>query len=869
MLTINNTLDGFLKDVEIKGNTIQDASNLADIRSVGDKVEGQELWRIPVLSCGKNLFNKNKVVYNKSINTNLGYEESSNGYNITEFIPIKPNTNYRRSLGSGIYYYDKDFKFISMLSHTTISPSNAKYCKLQLINTWDLDVFQFEEGTQVTPYEPYQEDKLTILSPVQLERVGDVADRIIYKDGVWGVEKNIDRITINGNEQLMLGTFNEAGDVLGCKFVNDRMKLLDWNINDKKIYSISSIFPSISIAEASKDGSKNMEHCSLLDNQQVILRVKTAKLSEPTLVGVKQWLQVNNIELLFQLENPIFIPLPHDQQIKLRTFANKTNISFLTEIEGTIKAQVPKSLGATVNTHTEQIDSLNKELDRVKKLEESTVSTVVTESDFTTVTETSNGYFEDVKIEGRTLVNRFIDYSASAPNGYCTQVQNGYRITPKPNSVSSSLRYEFSFTTPVDLSKHSLFYELECSVESAFRLALMYEDDSSVNIDTYNNLKNHINKHYFNELEKKVKTIRVYVNNNSSWTKDDYADIKNIIILEGDHTQSPPSYFEGLMSTGEDVEEVSVESCNKTDNLEEGYKQDKKRILYYNDETQIWEKPVLRQWDSIEKHSDGKYYYHVRSGEVVLDGSELNWRMADPSSANEDNIRVYTPIQNAKAGAMVVCDKFNVVDTINYEGVKFANNQNFHISLAKNKLSSQDVVGFKQWLQANPVTVVYQLAQEEVYECTNLDLITYADETNYIVNTGAISPKSTLKVHSNISNVVKILQEKVSLLESNVKASQEVQDMMILESDMRILDIELALMEHMPITLNLGENAMLRSATYYNFLKSHIENETYEKDYLENVMNKYLATNRLTQQEYDELYKLLYPASYDIALPIE
>ena len=41
------------------------------------------------------------------------------------------------------------------------------------------------------------------------------------------------------------------------------------------------------------------------------------------------------------------------------------------------------------------------------------------------------------------------------------------------------------------------------------------------------------------------------------------------------------------------------------------------------------------------------------------------------------------------------------------------------------------------------------------------------------------------------------------------------------------------------------------------------------KDYLENVISKYLVTNRLTQQEYDELYKLLYPASYDIALPIE
>ena len=120
---------------------------------------------------------------------------------------------------------------------------------------------------------------------------------------------------------------------------------------------------------------------------------------------VIKMIEENDIWVKYVTRQPTFIPLPHDQQIKLRTFANKTNISFLTEIEGTIKAQVPKSIGATVNTHTEQISNLNKELDRVKKLEESTVSTVETESDFTTVEATSNGYFEDVKLEGKTLVN--------------------------------------------------------------------------------------------------------------------------------------------------------------------------------------------------------------------------------------------------------------------------------------------------------------------------------------------------------------------------------------------------------------------------------------------------------------------------------
>ena len=29
------------------------------------------------------------------------------------------------------------------------------------------------------------------------------------------------------------------------------------------------------------------------------------------------------------------------------------------------------------------------------------------------------------------------------------------------------------------------------------------------------------------------------------------------------------------------------------------YQSDKKRLLYYSNETQTWEKPILRQWDSI------------------------------------------------------------------------------------------------------------------------------------------------------------------------------------------------------------------------------------------------------------------------------
>ena len=118
----------------------------------------------------------------------------------------------------------------------------------------------------------------------------------------------------------------------------------------------------------------------------------------------------------------------------------------------------------------------------------------------------------------------------------------------------------------------------------------------------------------------------------------------------------------------------------------------------------------------------------------------------------------------------LICDRFKHLDAVPNEDIEFIKIGNsstyIYININPTKLSTQDVAGFKQWLQANNVTVVYQLAQEEVYECTNLDLITYQNETNLIVNSGAIQPKITLKVLSNVSNVIKLLQEKVSVLEN-------------------------------------------------------------------------------------------------------
>ena len=724
---------GYLKDVEILGNTIQDASNLADIRSVGDTVEGQELYEIPVLSVSENIFNNKWELGDIS---STGENVNSTSKKRTDFIKIGGSNvitpcmpKYVKAEGARyifMRFYDKSKKHLggtimgdNYIRNSFTPPVGSEYVRFTMdttITECEFEVFldkrKFVFEGNLIESTPYVEDKLTILSPVQLEKVGDVADRIICKDGVWGVEKNVETITFDGSEDEKLSYYNNY--------------VIFEDIKYSRSYLATQSVNTITWNGVDRFGVKNTNITSLA----------TAKV----------WLQDNPTIIKYPTAQPQFIPLPHSQQIKLRTFANKTNISFLTEIEGTIKAQVPKSLGATVNTHTEQINNLNKELDRVKKLEESTVSTVTTESDFTIVEATSNGYFEDVKLEGKTLV------------------------VNSDNEV------------------------VESGTDGAM-LKSVGEDADEIVVSSNNN------------QPKQIKTT----DDNSITT--------------------------------------TIDNPN--------YQSDKKHLLYYNNETQTWEKPILREWDSIEKHADGKYYYHQRSGEVVLNGSE-NWHRGGSSDSKTITSYFGYAVPNIVNKNYVYCDNFPGIDLdvvlgrYELEGVRNSSGS-IYININKARLSEDNLVGFKQWLQANNVTVVYQLAQEKVYECTNIDLITYSGETNYIVECGAIAPRSTLKVHNNISNVVSLLQKKVSLLESNITSYMITQNRLMLASRYNADTV----------SFKVDVASLRNSFEYDNDLYELILNnilvgkDNYNRDYIENLIIFYWMDFVISDEMYSTLFEII------------
>ena len=958
---------GYLKDVEILGNTIQDASNLADIRSVGDKVDGQELYEIPVLSVGKNLFDGNKFTPREAINQYsyidgiLTMRCDGQAYRRVDY--ILPNTlvhgkryiltanvkaleyssGYTPGQNFGYGYYNGGsadyYGSFDASSNTTKlefvyneqgenvigfhNEVKEGLTKLQWSN------IQLEEGTQATPYEPYQEDKLTILSPTQLEKVGDVRDRIIEKNGVFGVEKNIETYHPNVNKIYNYLSMENSFRVSSNS--------VDAIITPKTSRSICNLL----IEGVGSDWTLDKQCCYVLTNNTLVIKGDIRNASN--LEEAREWIKSSGLYVKYPTTQPQFIPLPHSQQVKLRTFANKTNISFLTEIEGTIKAQVPKSLGATVNTHTEQINNLNKELDRVKKLEENTVSTVTTESDFTTVEATSNGYFEDVKLEGKTLVNLYKNKAKTYHADYIFSPNERVNLDLFiPGNTYTAIVHDS--TTNFDtfrISSGDITYDLVPLSKNTI-VKFIYTPP------TNDAVKNNIRCYCYPNVNKFVSGDENKI---------------SITILEGDHTQNPPSYFEGLKSVGQDVDEIVVESVNTNGNLfnktlyynlatkfdvnmdgykvkniklkpnteytihgtnnvnglilisknkqvnsswfydfrkntinptqfttdstgfiyigcygvedsklneildnsiiqiEEGtvatpyksYVGDKKRLLYYNDETQTWEKPILREWDNIEKHANGKYYYHKRSAEVVLNGSE-NWlkTSSQPTSGNHSRFIITNfPKDVVQALTVVICDKYNNQKLFNESSVGIYVDKNINITVD----GVVEVEEFKNNLNTNNVTVVYQLAQEKVYECTNIDLITYANETNYVVESGVLSPRTTLKVHNNISNVVSLLQKKVSLLESNVTSYMITQNRLMLASRYNADNV----------TFKVDYPSMMSEREVeidYDLFKLIQDNiivgpENYDVDKMLEIMDLYAMIGFITWEMWDYLYEVI------------
>lgn len=149
----------------------------------------------------------------------------------------------------------------------------------------------------------------------------------------------------------------------------------------------------------------------------------------------------------------------------------------------------------------------------------------------------------------------------------------------------------------------------------------------------------------------------------------------------------------------------------------------------------------LLEGDTIEQSGNNIVHMH-RYNTITFDGSDdekwVYWgNNTDNGELDSSLISFYLPFTNYKdfRTSTVFNNKFLMENTVwgaktEIMALNADNIMSFQVALLRSKLATQNVAGFKTWLQANPITVAYELAtptREVISTNNNLLLDSYVN----------------------------------------------------------------------------------------------------------------------------------------------
>lgn len=322
--------------------------------------------------------------------------------------------------------------------------------------------------------------------------------------------------------------------------------------------------------------------------------------------------------------------------------------------------------------------------------------------------------------------------------------------------------------------------------------------------------------------------------------------------------------------------ELMLQKCKNTNDLNfQVYQQDKKDILL----------PVPNGCKGLpngvgdEVLANCDYLQRIEKKLLSVDDS---WIYGNPSTGwvqNTDYIAFYSSRSvinsDKKINGLSLSDRFatfiggHLVSSDKSEGFSIGHSSYIIARIDKKKLETPDAAGFNKWLQANPTTVYYELAEPILHKAEtlqNLNLSTFKDIThvsclNKIApnEIKAKFPVDVAATFSRLNRENKQLENKNTELENDlIEQAQYFNDKDLdlmtstLDLDFRLLDIELVL--EIPINLNMkGMNNM----NQYEMMKTLILAGRYEREDMEIKVAKYLKYNKITQEQADELIALM------------
>lgn len=302
-ITNELSLEAPLASVEMLGKAEQTGTPTPDSPVPVQVVTGENTVKIT----GKNLYNNDLPLDNRYLDASGNWVSSTYSY-INQEITVKPSTTYTWSATSktgapnlrfGEFTADGTFiqrTMITATSQTFTTTSTTALVKLSADGT-DQNKFnepQLELGSTATAYEPYQGQEFPIdLDSIELAKIGNYQDRIYKEDSKWYVEKQINKVVLNGSETNWTNYFSTVG-IYNCpgtfptavSAFTDVICLCDYY----------TAVPRVDIREH-LDTADNV--CAVHSNEMVI-----ANKAISTVADFKTWLSTHNTTVYYALATP-------------------------------------------------------------------------------------------------------------------------------------------------------------------------------------------------------------------------------------------------------------------------------------------------------------------------------------------------------------------------------------------------------------------------------------------------------------------------------------------------------------------------------------------------------------------------------------
>ncbi len=721
-----------------------------------------------------------------------------------------------------IFQYDKDYKFIKYTSGKTDTTTatlneNCSFIKFRTTdssNATDLTtLFQLEYGSINSPYEPYKTNILTVNEPIELPGIGDVKDTLDCLTGEYVqrigevkiTDEMIDKFTIYKN---FINNFSIVFDGLPERkivrfehgkpipMVSDKMAVNLW--------SNGTMVENTVYFTQDKDGEMRIYHTP-----------------DWTLDEFKEWFRENKPTIQYQLATEsvktvdLTVVDQDNQPTKLGTFENLTHVSLesgdlvptvemevatnlledsvfnLTNafntlyptaakpvVDGVLKGQtlvnLCKPFEFDIQTTGSGLRHLANNIDMFNiAIKDNKQYSIWVEIDINEIGPFSLSHtgavaelvFKEIKsglnlTSGHTIIYPCTKCSNSSNRNFTIGALEGStegRLKGRIMVFEGDVRgFELSYftgmqsvklpvltTTGKNLLKQNLW-------ESGYINVNTGVNETSINHSRYNDFipVNTGDVFSFSSSTNVWRKYFLYDSNKNFLQTSPAVSTKNLVInIENTQAKYMRIWIQQNIDTlDNDIQlEVGTQATS--------YEPYKSNILTTSEEVEL--RGIGDMQDTL----------NCLTGEVIsnfniitLDGTEV-WSL-NVGAATETTLTFATSISDRKERTSIICTNYPVSSSFNTTIENIYGGVSLSVVVKKERLTTTDLTGFRQWLSQNPLKVQYQLATPIVktVELTIQDqdgktttLKTFDDTTHVLLDSEAgPNPTATLTVRTKI-----------------------------------------------------------------------------------------------------------------------